>query len=209
MPDTKQGEFMSKINTILSKGKAFFVFGMVLLLSGSVHTLSAQSCKVQGVVRYYHNDFVGWKPDVGAEVWVVPKSKKYPTKLWLAYQDQCERWLQYRKLAKYAYSYQKSMEVSGFIGEDSLLTLSGEVLLQRIYIEDDDNKCILKQALITGDGTYTINVPYGRYYIICKSANRKRNTLLEMNNRYLIYEVTLNSGSKILNFDFDADRIDR
>lgn len=101
------------------------------------------------------------------------------------------------------------MEVSGFVGEDSLLTLSGEVLLQRIYIENADNKCILKQALITGDGTYTMNVPYGRYYIICKSANRKRNTLLEKNNRFYIYEVTLNSSSKILNFDFDADRIDR
>ena len=190
-------------------GKKGFCAMLFLLSSLFFCTLDAQTCKIQGVVRYYHNDFVGWKPDVGAEVWVVPKSKKYPTKLWLAYQDQCERWLQYRRLAKYAYGYQKSMEVSGFVGEDSLLTLSGEVLLQRIYIEDADNKCILKQALITGDGTYTMNVPYGRYYIICKSANRKRNTLLEMNNRFLIYEVTLNSSSKILNFDFDADRIDR
>lgn len=169
----------------------------------------AQTCKVQGIVRYYHNDFVGWKPDVGAEIWIVPKSKKYPTKLWLEYQDQCERWLQYRKLEKYAYGYQKSMEVSGFIGEDSLLVLSGEILLQRLYIENEENKCIIKQVLITGDGDYVINIPYGRYYIICKSANKKRNILLEMENRYLIYEVTLNSKSKILNFEFDADRIDR
>ena len=185
------------------------LFCVAFLLCGFILPLNAQTCRVQGVVRYYHNDFVGWKPDVGAEVWVVPKNKKYPTKLWLAYQDQCERWLQYRRLAEYAYGYQKSMEVSGFVGEDSLLTLSGEVLLQRIYIENADNRCILKQALITGDGSYSLNVPYGRYYIICKSANRKRNTLLEMNNRYYIYEVSLNSSSNILNFDFDADRIDK
>lgn len=185
------------------------IFALLLIMSSVVCTANAQTCKVQGVVRYYQNDFVGWKPDIGAEVWVVPKSKKYPTKLWLQYQDQCERWLQYEKLAKYAYGYQKSMEVSGFVGTDSLLNLSAEVLIQRLYIEDADNKCILKQALITGDGTYTLNVPQGKYYVIAKSANKKRNTLLEMNNRYLIYEVNLNGSSKILNFDFDADRIDR
>lgn len=198
-----------KTNKINLSTRTILVCIAFVLLSGFVSTVEAQTCKVQGIVRYYHNDFVGWKPDVGSEVWVVPKNKKYPTKVWLDYQDQCERWLQYRKLAKYAYGYEKSMEVSGFVGEDSLMVLSGHCLLQLLYIEDDDNNCILKQALITGDGSYSLDLPYGKYYIICKSANRKRNTLLEMNNRYYIYLVNLNSSSKILNFDFDADRIDR
>ncbi len=187
-----------------------FVLLFVLLCCVRVSggCLHAQSCRVQGVVRYYHNDYYGWKPDVGAEVWVVPKNKKYPTKLWLHYQDQCEKWLLYRKLAQHVYGHQKSLEESGFVGEDSLLALSLECLVQRIYVENPDNKCIVKQALITGDGFYSINIPYGRYYIICKSANRRRGTMLEHENRYYICEVNLNSGSKILNIDFDIDRID-
>ena len=39
--------------------------------------VQAQStCKVQGVVRYYYNDTFKYRPDLGAEIRFIPKTKQ-------------------------------------------------------------------------------------------------------------------------------------
>ena len=52
------------------KRKIFFVCVSILL---SINMLNAQNGKLKGDVQYQYNDYVGYKVDVGAEVYVVLK----------------------------------------------------------------------------------------------------------------------------------------
>ena len=52
--------------------------GMILLLLMWVVNASAQECKLKGFVRYKHNDYVGYRADAGAEVYIISaKSNRY------------------------------------------------------------------------------------------------------------------------------------
>ena len=50
---------------------------IILLFTIIYIDASAQNCKVQGVIQYYHNDYLGYRPDLGAEVMFIKYSSTY------------------------------------------------------------------------------------------------------------------------------------
>ncbi len=182
-----------------------FLFLVALIMATSMG-LTAQTCKVQGVVRYYYNNYIGFKPDVGAEVHFLKYSSKYKTpdkKKWDAYQDLVDNWIKYKKYIK-VFDKKKTEEVSGFKREynDSLQKLGGLLLIETAEYE---SKNVIKYSTVVDDsGKYSISVPYGIYYVWIKSKNRKLPTLLEYENRQRMIRVDLKSPTKIISYDFDV-----
>ena len=46
-------------------------FLLVVILFATTIGLNAQNCNLKGVVKYEYNDYVGYKIDEGAEIYVV------------------------------------------------------------------------------------------------------------------------------------------
>ena len=184
-----------------------FLFIAVLLLGNCICT-NAQQCKVQGVVQYFYNDFFGFKPDTGAEVLFIKYSSKYkvPTrKKWESYQSMTEKMIKYSVYRK-DLSRDDAMHHSGFKPEymDSIKALAPELLLERVLIEEEG--LAKYSTIVDASGKYEISVPYGTYYILIKSKNRKLPTLLEFQNRVYMVRTVLNSPTKIISYDFDITR---
>ena len=68
----------------------FFLF--VVFCSLNITYAIAQKCKVQGVVRYEFNDYVGYKADIGAEINFIAKEDADSLNVL--------HWDEYEKLAK-------------------------------------------------------------------------------------------------------------
>ena len=165
----------------------------------------AQNCNVQGIVRYFFNDYIGYKPDTGAEVMFIKYSKKYQIpkiKVWNNYQEMMDNWRKYKKSRKY-FNVEDSERRSGFKEEykDSILTMSGLLMLERDEIIE---KGLVKYStVVDATGKYSISIPIGTYYILFKSSNRQQGTLLETKNRYYMTRVKLTTSTKVLSYDFD------
>ena len=81
------------------------------------------------------------------------------------------------------------------------------------YLENNISEAIEKglvkyTTIVNGSGMYEISVPYGIYYVLIKSKNRKLPTVLEYKNRYYMKRVNLNSPTQIISFDFDIPLTD-
>lgn len=183
---------------------------LVVLLFGISTCLNAQKCNVQGVIQYFYNDYVGFKPDVGSEIMFIKYSSthKVPNRQkWETYQSLVEKWIEFGKSRKYL-DRSKALEYSGYKqgDKDSIQALGAELFLERITIEEEG---LVKYTTVVGaSGKYEISVPYGTYYILVKSKNRKLATALEYFNRYYMQRVVLNSPTKIVSYDFDIYRSD-
>lgn len=181
--------------------KLFFLFFLCLITPA---VLSAQNCKVTGIVRYFYNDFIGYKPDTGAEVMFFKYNNKYKMpniEKWDKYQTLMDNRRKYQYYLKY-FSVKDSEEKSGFKESytDSILALSAELLIEKEVIVET---MIEYSTVVDASGKYEIDVPYGTYYVLFKSANRNINTLLENENKYYMIKVNLNSKTKILSLDFE------
>lgn len=181
---------------------------ILLMFSCLCLTIKAQQCNVQGVIQYFYNDFIGFKPDRGAEILFVKysSSHKIPKiKKWDAYQTLVDNWIKYEKL-RHTLSKADSEKYSGFKEEyvDSTLALSGELLSETWKYEE--NNMIKYSAVVDASGKYSISLPYGTYYIWIKSKNRKLPTLLENKQRQRMIRVVLNSPTKVISYDFDIPR---
>lgn len=171
---------------------------------------SAQQCKVQGIVQYYHNEYIGHKADLGAEVMFIKYSSthKIPNKQkWETYQDLVEKWIKAAYYRKY-FSTAEACENAGFKLEDkeTIQTLGLELSVEK---DKAIEKGLVKYTtIVNGSGMYEISVPYGIYYVLIKSKNRKLPTVLEHKNRYYMKRVNLNSPTQIISFDFDIPLTD-
>ena len=58
-------------------------------------------------------------------------------------------------------------------------------------------------GLVDNSGKYEVEIPYGEYYVIAKSANRERSTVTELTGRVIFKIVKIDKPVKILSFDFD------
>lgn len=173
-----------------------------------ISSASAQTCNVQGIVQYFYNDYIGFRPDLGAEVLFIKYSSanKAPNiKKWNAYQDLFDKYFIYREYMAW-HSEAESSKVSGFKKEyiDSLQTLGLELLEETLIYEDKN--MIKYSTIVDASGKYSINIPYGTYYVLIKSKNRQFQTALEAINRQRMFRVVLNSPTKIINYDFDIPR---
>lgn len=173
-----------------------------------INVVNAQKCNVQGIVQYFYNDYIGFRADLGAEVLFIKYSStnKAPNiKKWNAYQDLIDKYIIYRKCMAW-FSEEESSKKSGFKKEyiDSLETLSMELLEETLIYED---KNMIKYSTVVDDsGKYSINIPYGTYYVLIKSKHRRLPTVLEAINRQRMFRVVLNSPTKIISYDFDMLR---
>lgn len=168
----------------------------------------AQQCNVQGVIQYFHNDYVGFRPDTGAEVMFVKYSSthKIPKKkIWEAYQTLVDNWIKYEEINN-TLNRADSEKYSGYKEEyaDSMLMLSSKLLLETW--EYEENNQIRYSTVVDASGKYSISVPYGTYYVWIKSNNRKLPTLLEKEHRQRMVRVVLNSPTKVISYDFDIPR---
>ena len=126
---------------------------------------------VSGTVTYFYNDFIGYKPDVGATVYVTTAG--------------CDSLSDYLDEA----------ELSNITGEpiDSVLECSTYRMLHKI-LQDS----LVATTNVNGLGEYTIDLPEGNYRLIFKSVGRKRLNLVEFEGRVEVERVKV-EGEKNTN----------
>lgn len=184
------------------------VLFIAVFLFGTSICINAQKCNVQGVVQYIYNDYIGFKPDTGSEVMFIKYSSthKVPNRQkWETYHSMVEKWIKFDKSREYL-RRDEALEYSGYKQgyKDSIQTLGAELLLERITIESEG--LIKYSTVVDASGKFDINVPYGTYYILIKSKNRKLTTGLEFYNRYYMVRTVLNTPTKIVSYEFDIPR---
>lgn len=186
------------------------LFIICALCMTSCLSIFAQQCKVQGIVQYYHNEYIGHRADLGAEVMFIKYSSthKIPDrKKWETYQDLVEKWIKAAYYQKY-FSTAEACKNAGFNLEDKKTI---QALGLELSVEKDKaiEKGLVKYTtIVNGSGMYEISVPYGIYYVLIKSNNRELPTVLEYKNRYHMQRVHLNSPTQIISFDFDIPLTD-
>jgi hypothetical protein len=126
---------------------------------------------VSGTVTYFYNDFIGYKPDVGATVYVTTAG--------------CDLLSDYLDEA----------ELSNITGEpiDSVLEFDTYRMLSKILKDS-----LVATTNVNGLGEYTIDLPEGNYRLIFKSVGRKRINLVEFEGRVEVERVKV-EGEKITN----------
>ncbi|MBO5085788.1 MAG: hypothetical protein J6B65_00960 [Paludibacteraceae bacterium] len=180
------------------------IFLFLIVCSIFSFELYAQDCKLKGVVRYKHNDYVGYKLDVGAEVYVV--SKKGAVKF------DMDTWSEYEKLAKGYMEYLKVKEddeippayrslFTSWKETDKVRLDSIDGISTFMYLENV--KKAIDLTIVDNSGQYELKLPKGDYYVIFVSKNRTRPTVTELLNRVHIEEISLDTPVKLLSYDFD------
>ena len=132
---------------------------------------------VSGTVTYFYNDFIGYKPDVGATVYVTTA--------------ECDSLSDYLDEA----------ELSNITGEpiDSILEFNTYRMLSKILKDS-----LVATTNVNGLGEYTIDLPEGNYRLIFKSVGRKRINLVEVDGRVEVERVKV-EGKKTTNESVNFD----
>ena len=132
---------------------------------------------VSGTVTYFYNDFIGYKPDIGATVYVTTA--------------ECDLLSDYLDEA----------ELSNITGEpiDSILELNTYRMLSKILKDS-----LVATTSVNGLGEYTIDLPEGNYRLIFKSVVRKRINLVEVGGRVEVERVKV-EGKKTTNESVNFD----
>ena len=164
------------------------LFLLVAILFATSIGLNAQNGKLKGIVQYQFNDHVGYKVDVGAEVYVISKQNELSSL-------NISNWNEYEKYAIASIKYWEYLgkPLEEFTKLDPLCAMQLKKAMD----------CIEDLALVDSSGKYELELQYGTYYIIAKSKNRNRSfSLTENNNRILVKEIEINKPTTILSFDF-------
>lgn len=161
---------------------------LITLLTFICGSSIAQNCKLKGIVQYKFNDNIGYKIDVGAEVYVVLKEKLPNFKI--------ETWEKYENAAKVSIEYWEYLnEPAG-----AFPPLDNECKKQF----EEASELFEDVSLVDATGNYQLTLPYGEYYIFAISKNRNRSfSNTEKENRIIVKEVILDKPIKILSIDFD------
>ena len=175
--------------------------------------VQAQStCKVQGVVRYYYNDTFKYRPDLGAEIRFIPKTKQDTI-------PSCDKWDEYenksRKVVNYLltvaewkdegiYSSDKDSMIRGVWGVEEgdverVKSLSEELFTEVLLLLQNEEY----MTVVDNNGSYNISIPQGEYYVVMKSANRDRPFMAELLGRIYVKEVSIESSTKVISHDFE------
>ena len=132
---------------------------------------------VSGTVTYFYNDFIGYKPDVGATVYVTT--------------SECDLLSDYLDEA----------ELSSITGEpiDSILEINTYRMYYKILKDS-----LVATTNVNGLGEYTIDLPEGNYRLIFKSVGRKRLNIVEIGGKIEVERVKVEgkkTTNKSVNFD--------
>lgn len=161
-----------------------------------------QLCNLQGTVQYKYNDYVGYKIDVGAEVYVYPLEKfSHIFSLWQEYEKLVKCKMSYIKYKEYNISDANRRSLSSFSREDEAQFDSIESQLLTEYIKTKDE--YVNVSLIDNSGKYSISLPYGEYIVVFKSKNRTRLTLFELSGRITFEKINVDKPALLISCDFD------
>ncbi len=180
------------------------LFVAVILLT-TTFGLFAQNCNLKGIVRYEYNDYIGYKIDAGAEIYIVStkKAQDFDFVLWEEYKKLSDKYIYYLKLKEAGGGYADNMAAifANWEEEDKerLDNISIKCLEQFVSLTANAEYI----EIVDESGKYMMQIPYGEYYIIAKSKNRDRPTSTELLGRILIEKVEINKPTELLSFDFD------
>ena len=126
---------------------------------------------VSGTVTYFYNDFIGYKPDIGATVYATTY--------------ECD------SLSNYLHE----IALSNIAGEsiDSVLEINTYRMFYKILEES-----LVAKTNVNGLGEYTIDLPEGNYLLIFRSVGRKRPNLVEFSGKVEVKRVKV-EGEKNTN----------
>lgn len=177
----------------------------VLFLT-QIQESNAQQCNLQGIVKYEYNDYIGYKIDVGAEIYVISVSNADSVNIsdWERYQELAKNYMFYLSI--------KNDPDTGWVGIETVRSLTEFSEEKEKELEALDSKCFSQFvhvksnaeyiALVDGSGKYQIELPYGDYYIAAKSNNRMRGLITEIGGRVILEKITINKPATIVGFDF-------
>lgn len=161
-----------------------------------------QSCNLQGTVQYKHNDYIGYKIDVGSEIYVYPLEKfSQIYTLWQEYEKLVKYKMRYLEYKEYNISDANRRSLSSFSTEKEARLDSIESQLLSEYIKAKDEYVNL--SLIDNSGKYSMSLPYGEYIVVFKSKNRTRPTLFELLGRLYFEKINANKPALLVSCDFD------
>lgn len=161
-----------------------------------------QLCNLQGTVQYKYNDYVGYKIDVGAEVYVYSVEKfSHIYTLWQEYEKLVKYKMTYLEYKEYNISDANRRSISSFSKEREaqLDSVQGQLLSEYIKAKDE----YVNLSLIDNTGKYSLSLPYGEYIVVFKSKNRTRPTLFELLGRLYFDKINANKPALLISCDFD------
>ena len=169
----------------MSMKKVALVFVVLFSVAFGVY---AQSGKIKGVVQYKYNDHIGYKIDVGAEIYVVSKSN--------APEFNISKWDEYEKTAL------ASIKFWEYLGEPAASFHPLDAYCNKDY--QKMSQLFEDVALVDASGKYELELPYGEYFVFVKSKNRTRSfSQTEKNGRILVKQIRVEKPVALLSFDFD------
>lgn len=163
-------------------------------------------------MRYYYNDTFKYRPDLGAEIRFIPKTKQDTI-------PSCDKWDEYenksRKVVNYLltvaewkdegiYSSDKDSMIRGVWGVEEgdverVKSLSEELFTEVLLLLQNEEY----MTVVDNNGSYNISIPQGEYYVVMKSANRDRPFMAELLSRIYVKEVSIESSTKVISHDFE------
>lgn len=177
--------------------------------------LLAISCKqepgtVTGVVTYFFNEYQGYKPDIGAEVYLTPEncdsinnylrvshakarieSNKYNLEEFKSYGEKENKEI-IDDLNKLIKSDQEI--VNSYTKDTTIFNQNENEAFRKLHIIKT-NKDTYKTT-VDGVGNFTIDVPPGKYNAIIISVGRTKVNLLEVHGQIIIKSIEVKSKEK-------------
>jgi hypothetical protein len=184
--------------------EAIYFSDKVLLTSGQ----ESADCYISGVVTYYFNENYGYKPDVGAEVFVVPidSEPNFDQLLLSEYHlGVSARALCTIYRAKGMKPPANTLEQLERIGAET--DKKWEELDHKAYdvCRALKNNHSVVQTSADGNGSFRTKVRPGKYYVLVVSKHRNRPTLTEYEGKIFIDEIEIKAGEeKNIPAEFDA-----
>jgi hypothetical protein len=188
------------------KTQLFYISFFVIIFS----SCTKDPGKINGVATFFFNKYQGYKPDIGAKVYVT-KLNCDSIKDFL-FAEEINSSIEFDKSMIKEY---KSMSLSGIEDlenqlKDSQIRLnkyakdSADFRVKEVGISGSlfairTDKNTLKTT-VDGVGNYSIEVPPGDYYVIFISSGRKKSNMLESSGNIIVESVKVES-KKTANVD--------
>jgi hypothetical protein len=145
---------------------------------------SASRGKIKGVITYYFNRYQGYKPDLGAVVYACKTKVDIGKCVDIVNEKEIDDFIKTFYMYNFARILREIMVLDRSLAEKRQETLKklgadteeGWSKLQsqglKVLWDLEANRIPSEKATVGGDGTFSIELPPGNYFVIIKSKNR-------------------------------------
>jgi len=165
----------------------------------------AQNAELKGVITYFFNDNFGFKPDVGATIYIIEgdeeneaynsiKDFQRQKKLTSAYLDV----LSSDKKLKNKEKKQKKEEANKILEEKTNAALSS-------IFQIEISKSYKELLMADGDGNFSAILPEGDYIVIAISKNRNDLNVAEIKGKIDCRHIVISNEKTVYNVNFEFD----